>query len=243
MVIRYSQDCRAFDDMSGLSPYEALKQRFSRICATQEQLQEIKYVFRNEINSPRLFVRIITPHDLLYTLEQRDCLSEDNIDFFYKISEIQSYNVLTEELKRYPLLKLGSSISGDNIYASERIADITSSRRNIDIGSTKASLINPLDYTQFESRKRDAIYKLIAGDIGRKWREFGRNLGIKEGDMDSLDCQFPRDFKSKVYGLFNLFESEEYQDPKRYVSKICESLEECRRNDLKRKVFEILARD
>lgn len=96
--------------------------------------------------------------------------------------------------------------------------------------------LNQLLYIQPE--KKSKIQELIRDDIGTKWREFGRNLQIKEGKLDSIDYEH-KEIERKIDAIFNVLEGQ-CLDEFMYVEEICNSLVVSRRKDLAKDVVRIM---
>lgn len=43
----------------------------------------------------------------------------------------------------------------------------------------------------------------ICKDIGTQWRELARNLSIREGEIDDIEVQYPRNLKERAYEVFS----------------------------------------
>lgn len=77
----------------------------------------------------------------------------------------------------------------------------------------------------------------MAQEIGKKWRELGRELSVPEGEMDRIQERYRDDIHSKMYAIFELFESR--TDCRDKGSRFCEALKEVRRTDLAKRVSHI----
>lgn len=210
---------------------------------TTDDIEELKIYFENDIGSKRRIESIKTLEDLLDVLERRDVVSEENIQVFKDIGEALNDENIIRQISEYPSLE-SSDNDLENVYASARVRDslipIVPVPRNVQENILPNN--NPIDVRKFSGPNRERIYKLIASEIGRKWREFGRGIGIREGEMDEVESTFPRDFKSRVMRMLTIFEEDEREDPRRVVLRICDALEKCRRKDLSRQTIEILSR-
>jgi hypothetical protein len=45
----------------------------------------------------------------------------------------------------------------------------------------------------------------VCKDIGTHWRDLARNLSIREGDIDDIEVQYPRNLKERAYEVFSIF--------------------------------------
>lgn len=91
--------------------------------------------------------------------------------------------------------------------------------------------------SSFEHHK-NRVYKTVADEIGKKWNELGRELSVREGEMDRIQERYRDDIHSKMYAIFELFESR--TDCSDRSSRLCEALREVRRTDLAKRVSHIL---
>lgn len=245
--------------MCQLLSYEGLKKIAANDATAQENLEDIKFQFRKEIGSDRNMYRIKTMADLIDCLERHDALSEFNVEPLREIAD-EYGGSLEEAVSCYQAPKEISKTHPANEYRQIRLAHEAQIRTNISgirndsyfiNGSNTNNYISPVAKTvpaqqpplaqPLSSEKRSAIYKLIAQNIGTFWRSFGRELNMSQGDMDEIEIQFPRDLKSRVYKLFQVFEEDDSVDPKEHLLLICRALDECRRKDLRRKIESIMS--
>lgn len=82
--------------------------------------------------------------------------------------------------------------------------------------------------------KKHNIYKTVAEEIGTKWRELGRELGLKESQLDQIHAQNRDDITNKVYEILRKFE--EITLPRNYYNTMCNALTDVRRRDLTKKL-------
>ena len=235
--------------------YERLKKIAADDVTVQENLEDIKFQFRNEIGSARNMYRIRTMADLIDCLERHDALSAFNIEPFREIAD-EYGGSLEKAIACYQAPKDISRTNPINEYREVRLAHESRMRPNLN-GVNGSGLRSQTNYTapvsnslpvqqplftqSLSSEKRSAIYKLIAQNIGTFWRSFGRELNMSQGDMDEIEIQYPRDLKSRVYKLFQVFEEDESIDPKDHLLLICRALDDCRRKDLRRKIESIMS--
>lgn len=83
------------------------------------------------------------------------------------------------------------------------------------------------------------MYDLIATDTGKSWRDLGRELGIRCGEMDEIE-EKSNSIKQRVLEMLYLFEKR--QDNKKTIFLLCTALENARRKDLSRKIVDYLSR-
>lgn len=53
---------------------------------------------------------------------------------------------------------------------------------------------------------RRAVHAMVAGEIGKKWRELGRELGVTEGRLDECDERHRGSQADKVHAMLAQFE-------------------------------------
>lgn len=255
--------------------YSKIKDDFCKFI-TNEQLNLIKAIYRQDINSVRRYENILTTNDLIDLLERRGILSKKHLDGFvgfYEVSEIpkivdiqiipKENEVVVQPVNQYgkklvmkilliSLLIISASITfyytfGSNtaeertrqpsIY-EEALREELHQAQAVAPPQQSVVISNPTDLNKFQDRKH-IIYKLISEDIGRKWRDFGRELKIKEGQLDDLESRYNTS-KSRTLEIFRMFE--ERSDPRSIVVDILEALIQVRRNDLRKEVEQILIR-
>lgn len=88
-------------------------------------------------------------------------------------------------------------------------------------------------------QQRPAAYRLIVNEIGKKWRELGRELGLSEGQLDAIDAKHSEAMGDKVHALLALFEQRTHQ--RELCGNLLAALEKVRRKDLARGVQKILS--
>ena len=80
---------------------------------------------------------------------------------------------------------------------------------------------------------------MISTEIGRKWRELARELGIKESQLDDID-ESQRDIKSKMRRVLNFSEE---SDGNIFEKRLLDALPACGRKDLGNQIRRILQRN
>ncbi|XP_075164235.1 fas-associated death domain protein [Haematobia irritans] len=238
--------------------YDILKRIALNDKNAQDNLEDLKSLFRNDIGSSRNMSRIKNIEDLIDCLERHDILSEYNIDPLRVVADQYGCDELEEAVSAYHTPNdLTPFLEPYNQYKEKRLADEVRTHLNINDGRRyvenaandrcdNARLQNPPKVSSstpqvLTEKKRSAIYKLIAENIGKFWRAFGRELEITQGQLDAAEMEYSRDLVSRVHKLLHIFEEDESHDPKQHVLIICRALEECRRKDLRRKVENIMS--
>ncbi|KAI9587992.1 fas-associated death domain protein [Glossina fuscipes] len=238
-------------DICNNRSYELLKSITVSDQLVQLKLEEIKYMFRNEIRSNRNMDRIKTVKDLIDYLERNDSLSEWNIEPLREIADHCGGNL---ERAIVDYISPRDTLTGRNIYREQRLSEEFRNKLEINNGNLEqtgqAAATNCHDklikcYTQHDAssfeKKRTAIFKLITSNIGHSWRSLGRELDIPQGTMDAIEVQYPRDLNCRVQEMLKTFEEDVVHDPNRRALQLCRALEACRRKDLRRKVEDIMS--
>ncbi|XP_022212555.2 fas-associated death domain protein [Drosophila obscura] len=226
--------------------YDILKQT---ACEGSADIDAIKGAFSL---STRKLDSIRTIQDLIDALEIADLLNPENVEPLYQMCSHQPK--LREALDSYGPREPDSR-GPINLYQEERLAEDI--RQHLRIGQVPQVAAPPLvvaapappllaqqNYVTpvaFTDRKREAVFNKISEELGRFWRALGRKAGIGEGTMDGLEDRYPRDLKSKILHLLRLMEEDECHDPRHFLMRLCRALTDCGRNDIKRKVEQIMS--
>ncbi|XP_051861720.1 fas-associated death domain protein [Drosophila albomicans] len=226
--------------------YDILKQMAIE-GASKSDLEDMKELLSNEIGSARKMDRIHTIQDLIDCLERGDQINEENVDAFRTIG--RQNPPLLQALDSYQ--KVPFTRPFVNQYREQRLADqlrqqlhISASHHIAPPQAAVAPQPQPQNYVvtaQFTAEKRAAIFKKISQECGRSWRELGRKLGIGEGIMDDIETTYPRDLKSRILRLLQIFEEDECNDPRQLLLQLCQGLADCGRKDLRKKVEQIMS--
>ncbi|XP_075970633.1 fas-associated death domain protein isoform X2 [Anticarsia gemmatalis] len=220
-----------------LSEYTQLKQSIVYAAGQAERhselLSSLKEIFRDGINSVRRFEQINSVGQLLQVLEIRDILSEDNVEclknialklpnskqLLKKITDYEDCHVPRECVNYY----VGNKVSKGSAEQEESFITVNSNSvgRNI------------------SERKKQRIFKTIIEEIGSFWRDLGRNLRIRECDIDDIDLQN----KTVAEKASKIMKAYEYHkaDPDKWFFVLCDALEKARRKDLVRSIQDIMA--
>ncbi|XP_055841248.1 fas-associated death domain protein [Episyrphus balteatus] len=219
--------------------YDFLKSMITQKQVSQIDVENFKMLFKDEIQSTRRYACIKTLDDLLDCLERRDNLSEYNVDPFRSISEYFADDEIDMALEKYHPPTNDNDLQ--NIYALQRNQEKEKIAIKSELKEEPKVEHKPVVIIEFNQKKRDDIYKLIARDIGRDWRFFGRELSIRAGDLDKIDAKHPKDLHSKVYEVFEIFENDPSHNPREHYNIICEALDSCRRKDVRRLVQKVMS--
>lgn len=90
--------------------------------------------------------------------------------------------------------------------------------------------------SELQLKRHQQIYKIIATEIGRKWKDLGRELEITEGILDKIELE-ENNIGERVYKILKEFE--EYCPLHQRSAKLNQALIECRRKDLAKKIVDI----
>lgn len=100
------------------------------------------------------------------------------------------------------------------------------------------SFITSSPLGSMSKRKRQRIFDTIIQEIGSFWRDFARNLKIRERDIDDIDFQ-NKTLAIKATKLMEKYDS--IADPQRWFFVLCDALERTRRKDLVRSIQDIMS--
>nr|XP_016941622.1 fas-associated death domain protein [Drosophila suzukii] len=229
--------------------YDILKQ--IAIDGCREDVEDLKQMFAAEIGSQRRLDCIRSIEDLIDCLERSDELAEDNVEPLRRMSGNQPS--LIEALAGYtpPENFRNQSV---NLYQELRLADELREQLRIvppqdfhpSVSPVAVAAPTPViqNYTTpaaFTDRKRAAVFKKISEELGRSWRRLGRSAGIGEGAMDNIEERYPRSLSSQILQLLQLIEEDECHDPKLFLVRLCRALGDSGRNDLRKKVEQIMS--
>ncbi|KAH8418128.1 hypothetical protein KR222_005076, partial [Zaprionus bogoriensis] len=225
--------------------YDMLKQ-LALEGAKPDDLEALKKLFSSEISSARKSDRISTINELIDCLERNDVISEDNVKPLGLLGKPNAK--LQQSLDDYQSVELFKP--SVNAYREQRLAEELQQQLHISAVTAPTSTSQPQQQpqpqhyvvaAQFTEQKRSAIYTRIAKELGRSWRNLGRQLDIAEGTMDEIEQRFPNDLKSRILRLLQIFEEDECNDPRKLLLQLCQGLADCGRKDLRRKVEQIMS--
>ncbi|KAJ8732016.1 hypothetical protein PYW08_014746 [Mythimna loreyi] len=206
-----------------MTDYRELKEYIVFSVGTNERHSEIlssmKEFFRDTINSVRRFEQITTIRQLLKVLELRDLLSEDNVECLKSIALMlpNSHDVM-QKITQY------ESYHSPREYGNYYTSPTQSQRR-----APEDSFMTSSPLGSMSKRKRQRILDTIIQEIGSFWRDFARNLKIRECDIDDIDFQ-NKTLASKATKLMEKYDT--VADPQRWFFVVCDALERSRRKDL-----------
>lgn len=211
-------------------------------------LEELKNMFSDEIGSKRRYDRISNVEELIDCLERADELAEDNVVALRRmcgnhpslaraLDEYTPPEKVSDTLNRYQEMRLA-----EELQQQLRIAPVQlhppSAPAAVATPPPSQNYTSPAAYTQ---QKRAAVFKKISEELGRFWRRLGRAAEIGEGAMDEIEQRYPNDLKSQILRLLQLIEEDDCHDPKHFLIRLCRALGESGRNDLRKKVEQIMS--
>ncbi|KAL5276065.1 FADD family protein [Megaselia abdita] len=220
---------------------------------TEQEFQDVLELFENDISfSLRTFSSIRNMRDLLQMLNTLDICNDFDLTAYLDIAHVLGDSELYQHLKHK---KPETQMLGENLYALERISkeeeeqvklmEQLSLQKNKDLDNYNGFNVEPTTTTvqvNFTATSlghgvKKKIYKVINDGIGRKWREFGRELNIPEGDMD----KFSENADTRVIMILQQFENDPTRQPTRFIFDLAEALTNCRRKNLAKDIMSILA--
>lgn len=218
-------------------------------------LGPIKSLFVAEV-SPRRLAYIETLAQLLCVLKSQNLLNRSNIDHLKQHLPIHCDGFVEERL-----LQLRQAVGDNaqrNVYADLYNAEAGFDRcarqpfHNVIINSPAAvvqshsspNLPSPSNASSVPSTTnpfdsvRPAVYRLIAEEIGKRWRDLGRELRVSEGRLDEINETHRNSTANKVHAVFAQFEE---RTPRRQQCQmLLDALEQVPRRDLRRQVQTML---
>ncbi|EDW70539.1 fas-associated death domain protein [Drosophila virilis] len=219
--------------------YDMLKQ-MALEGANSSDLEELKDIYSIEIGSARKRDLIKNIEDLIDCLERNDEISEENVE------PLRSLNIKNTQLQEAvdSYQRTETAKIPINYYQEQRLAEELQQQLHIAPQRAAQPAAAPQNYVtvaQFTDAKRAAIFKRISQELGRSWRDLGRKLRIGEGAMDEIELRYPQDLKSRILRLLQMFEEDECTDPRLLLVQLSRALADCGRNDLRRRVEEIMS--
>ncbi|XP_063833728.1 uncharacterized protein LOC135082893 [Ostrinia nubilalis] len=214
-----------------LSEYTQLKQQLVFYVGGSERhsqlLSTLKEHFRDDINSPRRYEKIVSIGQLLRVLEIRDVLSENNVGPLKEIARrIPNGNDLLQKINEYELNRVPTEFV--NLYASENIHS-TPHR-------PAESFVTSNPNTAMSEAKKQRIIDTVIDNIGTYWRDLARSLDIKEKIIDKLnESNKPLHLRAKT--IMDMYQK--IADSQNWFFELCDALETCRRRDLVKKLKKI----
>lgn len=211
--------------MSPREKYVQVKSAFIKRLEECDQFHEIKEIFLDDLSIRRVEL-IDNPTDLINTLEAQSLIAEDTVMGFMKISsslDDPGLKCITNNLVQEILSAPGSANQGKNQYEDER-------KNQVPLGVYVQQ--KKVQEESCSAAKRDKIFRIIDEQIGRKWMDFARGLGYRQGRLDKL-AEHPK----RIYVILEEVEAEK---PQEFFLLILQALQDCKRNDIRKDVQKIL---
>ncbi|XP_023031922.1 fas-associated death domain protein isoform X2 [Drosophila willistoni] len=204
--------------MSSHLSYDILKKMLE--AGEDCNIEFLKDLLAHEIGSVRRLDQIHTLEDLIACLENNDELNEENVQPLKKMTKNQ------ETLQQI------------NAYQPIRVQHPVQPVPMVVPTSVQQNYVTP---AAFSENKRVAVFKKISEQLGRSWRDLGRQLNISEGAMDDMEERYPRDLKSRILYLLKMAEEDEVHDPRQFLKRLCRGLSGAGRNDLRNRVEDTMS--
>lgn len=208
------------------------------------KVQDLKLFFKDEIGSTRNMERIQSMVDLIDCLERRDILSQHNITPLLLIAQLSQGQLKTLITNNHVQTK--EKIDPSNEYRNKRRQQQQQQNEQLNCNQGNNLELNKSQQNENSAssglcgKKRSAIYKLIATEIGSKTRHFGSILGLRQGELDWIENNVCA--SERVYKILEMFEESELHDHKHDVLILCRAMDECSRKDLRQKIENLMCR-
>ncbi|XP_049942262.1 fas-associated death domain protein [Schistocerca serialis cubense] len=170
------------------------------------------------INSKRRCSSIKNLEELICLLEKRDYISPDNVKPLLCIRDR-----IRDPQRLHSFSNNGDSISNgiDDDFYGRQMSNSTESQNDV-----------------FRTRSLPPrVLELVSEEIGRKWKDLARQLGLREGKMNEIEARYPNNLKERVYACLAMFQE---NNPDGMEKKLLKALEKARRKDLRDQVEAIL---
>ncbi|GAB0090235.1 hypothetical protein DMENIID0001_049360 [Sergentomyia squamirostris] len=214
--------------------YVKVKTAFANTLENHQDFCEIKEIFKDDISRRRLEL-ISSPQDLLNILEAQGLIGENTVTGFRKISTGINDDALIYLTQKF--LKEVANASGNFPLNVNRYSQQQKTLKE-EISDQEDNKKSKEEEFIISRSKRDKIFDLIVGEIGRKWMDFGRGAGFKQGAIDAIESSHPRNQSAQIY---TMLEQLEHNTPTREMyNLILNGLEKCRRNDIREKVQDMI---
>ncbi|EDW76929.1 uncharacterized protein Dwil_GK13670 [Drosophila willistoni] len=208
-------------------------------------IEFLKDLLAHEIGSVRRLDQIHTLEDLIACLENNDELNEENVQPLKKMTKNQE---TLQQINAYQPIRVQHPVQV-NLYQEERLAEELQQQLRIqNVSPQPVPMVVPTSVQQnyvtpaaFSENKRVAVFKKISEQLGRSWRDLGRQLNISEGAMDDMEERYPRDLKSRILYLLKMAEEDEVHDPRQFLKRLCRGLSGAGRNDLRNRVEDTMS--
>lgn len=79
---------------------------------------------------------------------------------------------------------------------------------------------------------RNICFQIISQKLGNKWKDVGRVLGLREGDMDLVTRTFKKDTTAQILEMLHRFEEEPLYERRTLRTSLTTALRKAKREDL-----------
>ncbi|XP_076334400.1 fas-associated death domain protein [Tachypleus tridentatus] len=207
---------------AALSPYENLKSKVWKnielICVDDG----IREAFRQESESWRALKEVTSMKELIQLLEDRDILTEWNVAVLEKLVKLLGDKESVNLIKAYKKLELSDTTPRCCVCHCE-------------IKITPIQLDPVLD-SENDSDEMESAMLYISRNYGSRWKHLARALKVREGDIDSVICDYPGDTCEQIYQALCRWKEEHAS--RANMDVLLETLRKssCKRNDLAEKL-------
>lgn len=191
----------------------------------------------NELFDPLDRLNLGSVHNLWAFIQIGDFLKDQELEKL--ISDVGQLNIPDQH----------HCFIGRNLYAYRRtnknLQSIPSTTKSIDDdplpppGPSKPFVppqpSNPLLIVQ------NRTFDLLACEIGKRWRDLGRQLNFHEADLDEFEDRHGHNLRERIYGMLKEYASQQ-SNTEEMLHSICTALDQCRRVDLRKKVQQFLTK-
>lgn len=231
--------------------YIELYRRVKEFNCTDQTLNDLKVLFKSDINSNRRYYSIQTLNDLIQILEKRDVINVHNYDALLKIYGV--LNLHNDTLNTGHISDINRNIS-DTLYLNPNTSNIIQNPNNSNASAfnfnlNSSQLINQASvcknkccqsmgcFRYEENTCTKEAYQLICEEIGSKWKDLARALDIREADIDDLErCSRIYDRTMKVLLKHEKISRNKFE----WACNLKNALQKARRGDLRIKIEKII---
>ncbi|CAH1117464.1 unnamed protein product [Phaedon cochleariae] len=219
--------------MAAKVEYLEIRNSICSMACPDRYLVQIKYKFHREIDSNRLYDRITTLPYLIRILEKRDVLNIACIDAFRLIAKMLNNKRVDALIEGYGKAKQHVIAPPPAAVHRPVLGPIPSENLNNMRVSAHHMENNPV-IPLLDSDPLVRVKDLICSDIGKKWKDLARAIGVREGEIDLLEERYPR-ISDRVQEVLRFHEQKNGNSK----WKLCNALDIARRKDLRMEIQEI----
>lgn len=192
-------------------------------------------------------------NELFDTLDRLNLGSVHNLWAFIQIADFLKDPELEKLISDVGQLNIPDQhhcFIGRNLYAYRRtnknLQSVPSTTKSIDDdplpppGPSKPTSVPPQTLNPFLI-VQNRTFDLLACEIGKRWRDLGRQLNFHEADLDEFEDRHGHNLRERIYGMLQEY-ARQKGDTEEMLNSICTALDQCRRVDLRKKVQQFLAK-